>query len=229
KFEPTFITPSTEGGKFDLIFILGGQNLNSLGGIYSNNQAVFSGTNLVNLDKNAGNSQFGTTNIVDPEASSLSEIIGQLLPSLSLPFNQDIASNVLTGIFTATSNLQTANATTFEVVANALKAGGQKPASLASAPAAPVPPTLEQPSITFPSTPPPPQEGFDISKVLGAPPQSISANETFTVPPVVSTGIEQKSTLQSSPEEAPQGERAQSENPEADWLTPKIFKSGSIG
>jgi len=214
KFEPTQITPRYAGGSFDLIFILGAQNLNVLGTIYTGNSQAFSNTHLINIDNSEGNTQFGTTNIIDSSASSLSEIVVQILPGLGLPLDGDIGTNILSGIFAATSNLQNekVQADTYEAVALAVRSGGQKPIS-----AVPGAATTDLPVET------PAKSGFDLSKILGIPPAQ--GNENYIVPSVVNT-----SSNTPSPEEVPTGEGVAT--PENDWLTPKIFRgkgSSSIG
>lgn len=213
KFEPTFITPQYEGGKFDLIFVIGAQNLQSLGNLYQNNQAVFSQTHLVNID-NQANSQFGTTNVVDPQSSSLSEIMGQVLPSLQLPIETDISSNILSGIFEATNNLQSPNvgAETYEIVAQSLKAGGQKPSEVSQPQPAPAPTSAPA--------------GFDLSKLQTITPEPVKPEATSAP---LGGAKEQQPEYQSSPEEMPSGEAATSGEPELDWLTPKIYKGGNVG
>lgn len=160
KFEPTSITPRYEGGGFDLIFAIGALNLEDLGSIYSENQAIFAGNKIINIVNQGQGSQFGATNIVDPTASSICEMMAQILPDLHLPIDGDIATNLLTGIFTATDSLQTGNVSgdTYEAVALAVRSGGIKPTISA-------------------------QEGFDLNKIFQAP--TIPPTDNFTMPPVV--------------------------------------------
>lgn len=254
KFEPAGITPKHAGGGFELVFILGATTLSALGGIYANKPEAFSVAHLVNIDNKGDNGRFGNTNVVDIGASSISEIAGEVLYTLQLPYETDIASNILSGIFGTTNNLQSSNvgAETYAVVAEALKRGGQKPSfvptSVGTSEGKPAETGMPQP-IFVPAQPTPqptsqPQEnGFDLSKIFNAPvnistsgtqPQSAQPQQdNFTVPPVVSSGIEQKSfdraqdkqeIPQSSAEETPMGERVETQNPESDWLTPKIFR-----
>lgn len=248
KFQPTHITPHHENSSFNIIFAVGVSSLDQIGSIYQNNQNIFSQTYIVNIDNSAGNSQFGKTNIVDTSASSLSEMLGDIIPSLQLSLDPDTATNILTGIFAATGNLQADNvsADTYMVVSSMVKSGGQKPA-LAKAPAGEAPTTnipvnipVAQP-VTDQQTSPTP--GFDLSKVFNAPvnlqpsvptgeaphpQQAAPVIENFTVPPVV-----RQDANKQSPEEYISGERVvggeETVKPEADWLTPKIFKGSSIG
>lgn len=228
RFEPQAVVPSYQGGGFDLIFVIGSQSLNALGGIYNLSPAIFSSAHLVNIDNQPQNSQFGQTNIIDQAAPCLSEMVAQILPGLALPLENDVASNILNGIYFATQNLQAGNVTadTFLIVAEALRAGGQKPVL-----------TQElQPLSGATSVSNPPswftQAQSDQAKAFA---------DAFTVPPVVaapSSGEKPSeaaasSQPQPSPEERPAGEAVTSSgeivSPEPDWLTPKIFKGGGLG
>lgn len=217
KFEPTFITPGVEGGKFDLIFVLGTHFLEDLGGIYQNQTQLFTNTYLVNVDNNALNTQFGKTNLVDTNAS-LSELASQIIASLQLPFDGDTATNILAGLFEATANLQGnyLSAETYEVVALALKAGGKKPSTFTQT--TPPTPTIAGPTPLGTNFPPVPN--YDLSKVFNPPGGTIESSPAnfSTVQPAEN---------QPSAEEVPSGEAAVT--PGSDWLTPKIFKGGSIG
>ena len=190
-FQPGKITPRFQGAGFNLIFVIGSANLNNLGSCYSQNAQVFSGVHIVNID-NQTNTGFGQTNVLDQAASSISEMVVDLIPSLGLPLDADTASNLLAGIFEKTINLTAGNtgADTFLAVSNLLRAGGKKPGESVS---------------TIPSAPATP--GFDLSVLM--PPDS-----SFVVPPVVSGSQNQPSIIETA---------------EPDWLTPKIFKSGSVG
>ncbi len=257
KFEPLGISSHHEGKGFDLIFVIGAANFSELGSRYTSNQQLFTTAHVVNIDNWNNNSQFGTTNVVDTGASSVSEMISQILLSLNLPVNGDIATNILSGIFAATADLQKRNtgADTYEAVAQALRAGGQKPVRggqvreqggfQGQRPAQPQ--RQGQPQRPQQSRPSQPQQtqpvsGFDLSKVFDIPqapqpevqpefqPESQPEPENFTAPPV--TQAEPQSSVlpeeQASPEEAPAGEEVVT--PEEDWLTPKIFKGkGNIG
>lgn len=130
RFEPTHITPRPSFGGYEVILVVGVPQLNALGSIYVTDQGVFA-THVVNLDNQPQNTQFGTTNVVDP-AVSLSEIAGWILLDLSLPFDGDVGSNILAGVFAATGNLTggKVGADTYTLVGEALRKGGQKPQSL---------------------------------------------------------------------------------------------------
>ncbi len=79
----------------------------------------------------------------------LSQATAQLLASLRLPLNPDVASNLLSGLERATSNFSSANTTadTFEIAAQLLRHGARRQSDLAAA--------GDFPSGAIPTTPPP--------------------------------------------------------------------------
>ena len=74
----------------------------------------------------------GTVEIVDPNTSSISELVGNLLFDINLPISADTANNILMGVTTATNNF-TSNRTrpeTFELAARLARVRGNgSPAS----------------------------------------------------------------------------------------------------
>ncbi len=219
KFEPSSVNYGYEGGGYDLIFVIGSLDLNSLGTIYTSNPQAFS-VPIINIDNQQNNTQFGNFNVVDPSSASLSEMVGQILPDLGLPLNQDIASNILSGIYEATNNLQSEkiNADTFEAVSLSLRSGGQKP-NLNQAQTEPVNIPLTPEPTPQPPVDQPMPGGFDLSKIFNPPAGTID-----------STPAQPISQEIPSSEEVPTGEQVQTESPEADWLTPKIYKGkGGVG
>lgn len=150
-FQPTKIVPKYQGSGFNLIFVLGAANLDSLGSIYKMHAQSFSGVHIVNID-NQNNSQFGQTNVVDINASSVCEVLAQVLIDLGINVDADTSTNLLAGIFTATGNLTSdkVNADTFQIVANCLKAGGKKPGQQVQAPTQPELSNFIQPNAPSP-------------------------------------------------------------------------------
>ncbi len=210
-FQPSRIVPNYQSGGFDLIFVVRSLGLNNLGNIYLSNQQAFSVTHVVNIDNQAGNFNFGRTNVVDTAASSISEIMTHLLQDLQLPIEQDIATNLLNGTYDATANLSTPNVTadTFMAVSYAMKQGGQKPQALVTA----------QPVISQQPTPQPMQT-LDLSTFM---PSSTPVVEQTQTPIISEQNIP-------SPEEAPRAEGVgNAESIEPDWLTPKVYKGTNLG
>ena len=216
KFEPARITPKFQGSGFNMIITVGATNLNQLGGVYANNSQIFSGITVVNIDNDQNNSQFGTINLVDPGCATVSEMVAQILSTLGTPMDQDIASNILIGIYTATANLSSnVKPDTFIAVGYAMQAGGKLPVAQGAPIQSqqPVPVISQAPINSVPAQPAPaqPQQNIPFNQIFGFPVQGGGAAE-----------------------EVPQGEQAFSSNPEVqnpdpDWLTPKIFKGTNIG
>lgn len=232
RFEPTFITPSYQGGSFEMVFVIGAANLNFLGNVYTANPRIFAGVHLINVDNNQANSQFGATNIVDPAASCLSEMIAQILPGLALPMDADIATNILDGIYHSTNNLQGGNLgpDTFLVVAESLRVGGRRPQQLVQQPPVVQPTPTQAAPVTTTTVPSPPSWMGNSSQEE----QNRAFVQAFA--PTTTSGPEKPSESTqpvSSQEERPTGEGVTSEgeviHPEPDWLTPKIFKGGGLG
>lgn len=236
KFEPVNVRQYRQenGGQIGLVFMVGASSLNDLGVIYQNNQTLFSGAHLVNIDNNSSNSSFGTTNILDTNAATLSEMVIQVISDLGFNIDADIASNILTGIYAETANLTLKGTPdTFIAVGQAMRSGGKiqqvvestqphlqpQPEPVQEVLSAPIMPTIPANE---------PDGGFDLKQIFNIP-SPVSNNESFTNPPVV------PSQPHSSPEEKPAGEYVTSQNPEVessptpDWLVPKIFKGGQVG
>lgn len=228
-FQPARIVPHYQGSGFNLIFTIGAANLNSLGNIYLQNQSSFSGTHVVNIDNQQGNTNFGQTNVLDTNASSISEIMTNLISDLGLLLDADTASNLLAGIFALTDNLTNAKASaeSYMAVAQCLRVGGRKPTVSATAP------TI-QPQVQA-------QPAFDWSALIPASPAS-PASPVAPTPVYADQGgdhpaaIDPMDAIMSahknntpSPEERPAMEGIVSETVEPEWLTPKIFKGSSIG
>ena len=148
---------------------------------------------------------YGQVNLVDAQSSSISEIVATILFDLQLPVDGDISSNIVSGIYTATNNLQNGSlgADTFMVIAESMKRGGKKPGET------PIPIPTPAPAI--------------VSDLFSQ----------FITQPAGGPSPEKQPDYQPSPEEAVMGEGLgggeQVINPEPDWLTPKVYKSGNIG
>lgn len=225
-FQPSRIVPHYQGSGFNLIFTIGAVNLNALGNVYQSHQNIFSGTHLVNIDTQSSNTSFGQTNILDTNASSLSEVMTNLISDLGLNLDADTASNLLAGVFDATNNLTNdkVGAETYMAVANCLRVGGRKPSVQAAIPSydwnALMSKGTTSPSVSVQSTP------------------QVQSIPDYAVPPVVSPNAQPMdnsgddslpATAQPSPEERPAEEGVISETVEPEWLTPKIFKGSSLG
>jgi len=118
---------SYTGGEFDLIFAIGASSLDDLGKIFLTNKALFTEDKLVNFAIQPAKARFAKINLVDEKAASLSETMTYFLSRLKLPVDTDIATNLLSGIKTASGNFSSAKvrAATFEAAAFCLRAGAK--------------------------------------------------------------------------------------------------------
>jgi len=82
---------------------------------------------IINFDHHPDNTNFGTVNVVDPATSAVAELVYYFLASNQTPITQQIATCLLTGIFTDTGGFKHANTTAeaLEVSATLLKKGAR--------------------------------------------------------------------------------------------------------
>lgn len=128
-FSPETVKFSSRGGgNTDLIFVLGTRSLLDLGELYEKERELFEKVSTVVIDNHVDNKYYGRLNLVNPQASSTSELVGLLLPGLGLEIDADMAHNLLAGIDSATQNFFSPSTSVgaFEVAAACLKAGAKR-------------------------------------------------------------------------------------------------------
>lgn len=99
--------------------------------LHETHPVLFDGTHpSLNIDHHPTNTRFGTVNIVVPDASSSCEIIVALADQLGWNISDDIATCLLTGVYTDTGGLLHSNttATVYRTVARLLRAGAHQQA-----------------------------------------------------------------------------------------------------
>lgn len=130
--DPERVSFSYSGIKGDLFFVVGTPDLKDLGSLYAQERNLYTEVLLVNIDHHAENTRYGRINLVNSQSSSVSEIIALILQNLGLPLDSDIATNLLTGITSATNNFSSpkTSPSAFEAAAWCLKAGGRRQAGL---------------------------------------------------------------------------------------------------
>jgi nanoRNase/pAp phosphatase (c-di-AMP/oligoRNAs hydrolase) len=95
---------------FDLIFIMGAQDLESLGSLYDNHRDLFYKIPVINIDNSPQNDNYGHLNLIDLTATSTTEIIYELIKNWSINlFDDKIATCLLTGMISATRSFKTEN------------------------------------------------------------------------------------------------------------------------
>lgn len=93
--------------KFDLIIILGAPTLEQLQNLYFDNTDLFFEVPKINIDCNPRNEDYGQVNLVEDTASSIGEILAELiLENYSDLIDKKIAEALLTGIISATESFQ---------------------------------------------------------------------------------------------------------------------------
>ncbi len=144
KLNPNQVNFSYTGGLIDVIFVIDAPTLNSLGGIYTDNQNQFNGKDIVNIDRHLTNAYFGTVNYVNKTVSSISELILSVLQALRIEVDRDMATNLYSGAAASTNNFTSysTNAETFEHIATLLRLGAVKKAFKK-----PTPPSFQSQSV----------------------------------------------------------------------------------
>jgi len=100
-----------------------------LTGLDESNPKLFDGTfPSVVIDHHPTNTRYGTVNIVEPTAASSCEIIVTIADLLDLQLTNDIATCLLTGVYTDTGGLLHSNTTVevYKTVARLLRAGARQ-------------------------------------------------------------------------------------------------------
>lgn len=93
--------------KYDLVIVLGCQNLDCLGKAGEKNSDLFFEVPVANIDNTSTNENFGQINIVDITASSISEILAGLAKDFwGKQAGKSIAQCLLAGLVSATGNFQ---------------------------------------------------------------------------------------------------------------------------
>lgn len=112
--------------KFDLFVSLGVSKLEQLGGLYTDNAAVFFDTPHINIDTKADNEYFGTVNAVSVTTSSICEIVLEILADQSL--SESVATALLAGIIDRTHSFRDprTNPKTLAAAAQLVTAGAKQ-------------------------------------------------------------------------------------------------------
>lgn len=202
---------SYQGISADLIISVDTLTLATLGSAYEQHKDLFTTKQIINIDFHNQNVNYGAINLVDPGASSTSELVAEFLATLGVKLTTDIATNLLNSIYDATNNFQNANVTSmaFEVASVCLKAGAKRFAYMNNGQAKGSPAA----STTIPVS----QTTSSEPIMSASPAQSTSQVATQPIGEPIKTSVQP---------EVPQEKK--SEQPPSDWLKPKIFKSSSL-
>jgi nanoRNase/pAp phosphatase (c-di-AMP/oligoRNAs hydrolase) len=133
-FDENNVMYSRTGGAPKLLFVIGVSRLSDLGKLFD--AAALKDTMVVNLDNKADNQGFGDIVMVYPMLTSVSEITANLILSLNLKIDTDIAQNLMYGISYATDNFQNpkTGALAFEMAGILMKHGAIRVGNLKQQP-----------------------------------------------------------------------------------------------
>ncbi len=107
QFAPEDIHFESEQAPYELLIILGVEDLSDLGESLEKYADLLYGLPKVNIDNQPGNKHYGAINIVDINSPSVSEIVSQLMQGYEEDLiNEDIATSLLTGIMVRTHSFQ---------------------------------------------------------------------------------------------------------------------------
>ena len=92
---------------YDCVVIFGASDLAEVGDLFTNHADFFYNTPVINIDNKPTNEHFGTINVVDITASSISEITHELILALNAEYiDSDVATSLYAGIVSATESFQ---------------------------------------------------------------------------------------------------------------------------
>jgi nanoRNase/pAp phosphatase (c-di-AMP/oligoRNAs hydrolase) len=128
-YEERDISTSSGGFAYDLIFALNTPDLDSLDQIYEENREFFYQKPIINIDHNPENEYYGQVNHVDLTATSISEIVFDLLKHFREELiDEHIATNLLTGIISKTKSFQSPQVTprTLSIASHLIASGARR-------------------------------------------------------------------------------------------------------
>lgn len=93
--------------KYDAIFALDAETPEKFGDILAQNAEFFYKTPIVNIDHKPENARFGQINFTDITKTSVAEIVFQIFKDEMHLFDEEIATQILTGIISKTKGFRT--------------------------------------------------------------------------------------------------------------------------
>ena len=106
----------------ELLIVLDCSDIDRLG---KNKFLIEKSTNVINIDHHVSNTNFGDYNVVDNKAAATGELVYELLYSLGIDIDMDIATCLYTAISTDTGSFMYSNVSmrTHEIAADLLRSG----------------------------------------------------------------------------------------------------------
>lgn len=221
KLDASRVQYSYSGSTADFFVVLDAPNLNSLGTLYKDNQKLFVGKPIINIDRHLVNDMYGTVNIVDKTSSSTSQLVFRILSFLQVEIDKEMATNLYNGLLSATNNFTaySVNAETFDTAAQLMKYGAAKRPARPQNEQTTRPPMPQQDRpMNQQQSPMPSQPAFQDEEEDFTPPPPPLPRRQAPPPSVPEPQYEEPQPIddsQQSDEQTPQ-----------DWLKPKIFRGG---
>lgn len=191
------------GGNVDLLVVVGTPKLTDLGDLIGGDS--MRDAKILNIDNHAENQKFGDITLVNPQATSVSEIMAEIVISLGFRIDKDAAQNLFDGIMTATNDFQSETSSlAFEMAGLLMRQGATRGTMQ---PTTTAPSRLVQPTPVATSQPKPAKQWLD----------------------------EVASKVQDDPQPAPMQQSQQKNasatgKAPLDWLSPKVYKgSDNLG
>ncbi len=113
----------------ELLFVVGSPRVSNLGQLFDTQ--ILKDTMVVNIDNKAENQGYGDILMVSTRLSSVSEAVANLILSVGLSMDLDIAQNLMTGLSVSTNNFQmdSTSPLAFEMAGILLRNGAIRPQS----------------------------------------------------------------------------------------------------
>jgi hypothetical protein len=203
----------------ELLFIVGAARVSDLGKLFD--PTVLKDTVVVNIDNKPENQGYGDIIMVSNKFSSISEAVTNLILTIGIKMDLDIAGNLMLGIATATNNFQDPRTSSmaFEMAGVLMRSGALRPT-----PNQPKRSLMDQ-SMDFQDDNPfaMPEPTFPRKPIAQTPPVQRPIQSTQV------RSVEQMRDQLRKQEQAPieDVERKEGDTPPDDWLAPKIYKGST--
>lgn len=114
--------------KFDLVIVLGVSQIAKIDMILEQNPTIFDGLHLINIDSHRSNEQYGSVNFIEPQASSICEMLVGVIESVAQGMIDDkVATALLAGIMSSTQGFTGPNTTAKSLtIAAQMMSGGAR-------------------------------------------------------------------------------------------------------
>jgi hypothetical protein len=218
----------------ELLFIIGAARVSDLGQLFD--PAVLKNTIVVNIDNKPDNQGYGDIIVVSNKFSSISEAVANLLLSLGIKIDLDIAENLMLGIATATNNFQDPRTSSlaFEMAGILMRNGALRPTSSQAKEPLATSQTMDFGEDQF-TAPMPAMPKNPFKTQQPRPIQSVQHQRPIQKPnqPQMRTVEQMRNQLRKQQEQKPISAVENKEGPGTgdtppdDWLAPKIYKGST--